>query len=206
MNDSVKFTLFYAARVLVYAGLLILLNAIYMYDAKNPTVTGKFGEVSMTEVTQEVFLFLLVVMFIFIGRIDRQLKPIANLISVFFLMAFIREFNNWIDFWFCLVLPLMVLFAWLLFRDRKKIFPALHRFLENSYTAYFMTGFLVTFVFSRFFGRTVLWEAILESDYNRWAKNAAEEGIELLGYTLFFIGGVEILLSVIRKRREVKQA
>ncbi len=206
MNNSVKFTLFYAARVLVYAGLLILINVIFMYDAQNPTVTGKFGEVSMTEIVQEVFLFLLGVMFIFTGRIDRQLTPIANLISVFFFMAFIREFNNQIDFWFYLVLPLMVLFAWLLFRDRKRIFPSLHRFLENPYTAYFMTGFLVTFVFSRFFGRTVLWEAILESDYNRWAKNAAEEGIELLGYTLFFIAGVEILLSVIRKRREADKA
>jgi hypothetical protein len=206
MNDSVKFTLFYAARVLVYAGLLILLNAIYMYDAANPTVTGKFGEVSMTEITQEVFLFLLGVMFIFTGRIDRQLKPIANLISVFFFMAFIREFNNQIEFWFYLVLPLIVLFAWLLFRDRKKIFSSLHRFLEIPYTAYFVIGFLVTFVFSRFFGRTVLWEAILESDYNRWAKNAAEEGIELLGYSLFFIAGVEILLSVIRKSREIREA
>ena len=205
MNDSVKFTLFYAARVLVYAGLLILLNAIYMYDAANPTVTGKFGEVSMTEIAQELFLFLLGVMFIYTGRIDRQLAPIANLISVFFFMAFIREFNNQIDFWFYLVLPLMLLFAWLLFRDRKKIFQSLHRFLEIPYTAYFVTGFLVTFVFSRFFGRTVLWEAILESGYNRWAKNAAEEGIELLGYTLFFIAGVEILLSVIRKRREANQ-
>jgi hypothetical protein len=65
-----------------------------------------------------------------------------------------------------------------------------------------VTGFLVTFVFSRLFGRTKLWEAILEADYNRWGKNAAEEGIELLGYSLFLIAGIEILLSVVKSARK----
>lgn len=205
MNYSVKFTLSYAARIFVYIGIMFLLNAIFMYDAQNPTSTGKFGEVSMTEFTQEVFLFLSGVLFIFIGRYNRDLTPIANLISIFFFMSFIREFNNYIPFWFYLVLPLIILFFYLLFRDRKRIFASAHKFLEIPYTAYFVSGFLITFVFSRLFGRTKFWEALLETDYNRWAKNAAEEGIELLGYTFFFIASVEIFLAVKRKRKQLEK-
>lgn len=202
MDNSVKFTISYAARVFVYIGIMFLLNAVFMFDAQNPTVTGKFGEVSMTEITQEVFLFLSGVLFIFIGRYNRELTPIANLISIFFFMSFIREFNNSIPFWFYLVLPLMGLFFYLLYRDRKRIFNSAYKFLEIPYTAYFITGFLITFVFSRLFGRSKFWEALLEDDFNRWAKNAAEEGIELLGYTFFFIASVEIFLAVLRKRKQ----
>lgn len=201
MNDSLKYVFFYGFRILAYVGFMILLNAIFMYDAQNPTVTGKFGEVSLTEITQELFLFVLGIIFIITGRYDKQITAISNLLSVFFFMAFIREFNNYIDFWFFLVLPLILLFAWFIYRDRHKLIPATRSLLELPSTAYMIIGFLVTFVFSRFFGRTVFWEAILEQDYNRWAKNAAEEGLELLGYALFLIGGIEILISVIRKRK-----
>jgi hypothetical protein len=206
MGYSVKFSLSFAARILVYVGIMFLLNAIFMYDAQNTTDTGKFGEISITEFTQEVFIFLSGVLFIFIGRNNRDLTPIANLISIFFFMSFIREFNNYIPFWFYLVLPFMVLFFYLIYRDRKKIFASAQKFLEIPYTAYFVTGFLITFVFSRLFGRSKFWEALLETDYNRWAKNAAEEGIELLGYTFFFIASVEIFLAVIRKRKQTEKA
>jgi len=206
MDYSVKFTLSFAARILVYIGIMFLLNAIFMYDAQNPTVTGKFGEVSMTEIAQEVFLFISGILFIFIGRYNRDLIPIANLISIFFFMSFIREFNNYIPFWFYLVLPLMILFFYLLYRDRKSIFASVHKFLEIPYTAYFVSGFLITYVFSRLFGRSKFWKALLETDYNRWAKNAAEEGIELLGCTFFFIASVEIFLAVIRKRKQTEKA
>lgn len=204
MNSSVRFVLIYIWRILAYAGWMVLLNAIFLYDARNPTVTGKFGEVSMTEITQEVILFILGVIFLIAARYSRQIAPVFKLASVFFFMAFIREFNNQIDYWFYLVLPLIFVFAWILVKERKSLFTALKGFLEIPSTAYFVTGFLVTFVFSRFFGRTVLWESIMEDSYNRWAKNAAEEGIELLGYSLFLIAGIEILYSVIRNHRSGK--
>jgi len=202
MNTSLRTILLFSVRIVVYSGLMVLLNQIFLYDATHPTSTGKFGEVSATEIAQEAILFLLGLVFLATGRLNKAISPISKLISVFFFMAFIREFNNQIDFWFYLVFPLIFLFAWLLFRNRKALVPAMKYFLELPATAYFMVGFLVTFVFSRFFGRTVLWEAIMENDYNRWAKNAAEEGIELLGYALFLVAGVEILVAVLRKHRQ----
>lgn len=205
MKESLRYSLLYLARIAVYAALMFALNAVFMYDAQHPTVTGKFGEVSGTEILQELFLFLLGIIFIFVARLDRSIAAIANLISVFFFMAFIREFNNQIDYWFYLVLPLMLLFAWLAFRDRKKLVDGFYNLLQIPSVAYLFIGFLVTFIFSRLFGRTKFWEALLEESYTRPAKNAAEEGIELLGYSLFFIAGIEILFYVLRKRKEEKR-
>lgn len=206
MNNELRTIVSFSLRVVVYAGLMFLLNEIFMYDATHPTSTGKFGEVSVTEIAQEAFLFMLGLIFLMVGRFNPGLTPISRLMSVFFFMAFIREFNNQIDFWFYLVLPLMLLFFWMLYHYRKDLLTSITKLLKIPETGYLVTGFLVTFVFSRLFGRTKLWEAILEADYNRWGKNAAEEGIELLGYSLFLIAGIEIFLSVIRSSKKGNQA
>lgn len=206
MNNELRTIVSFSLRVVVYAGLMFLLNEIFMYDATHPTSTGKFGEVSVTEIAQEAFLFMLGLIFLMVGRFNPGLTPISRLMSVFFFMAFIREFNNQIDFWFYLVLPLMLLFFWMLYHYRKDLLTSITKLLKIPETGYLVTGFLVTFVFSRLFGRTKLWEAILEADYKRWGKNAAEEGIELLGYSLFLIAGIEILLSVIRSSKKGNQA
>lgn len=203
--DSVRFTLSYIFRIILYAGIMFLLNALYMYDAQNITSTGKFGEISATEIAQEVFLFLSGLMFIFVARRNKDLRVIAWLAALFFFMSFIREFNNFVDFWFYLVLPLALAFVWIFFRNFKYFFPSMAKLLEMPATAYLVIGFLVTFVFSRLFGRTKFWEALLESDYNRWAKSAAEEGIELLGYALLFIGSLEIFISVVKRSRKISE-
>ncbi len=205
MNDSLKYLLSFTLRVILYAALMVLLYGIFMIDARVETATGKFGENSMTEIMQEIILFLLGLIFLAASRLNKGMSPVTRLISLFFFMAFIREFNNQIDFWFYLVLPLLLLFAWLAIRDRKRLMTAAHQFLEMPVTAYFVTGFLVTFIFSRLFGKTSLWTALLGDHYHRWAKNAAEEGIELLGYALFFIAGIEILVYLLKIRKRKTQ-
>ena len=202
MNTRTKDIVFFAARVMIYASLMILLNAVYIYDAYHVTSTGKFGEISGTEILQEIILFLSGAIFLFSGFKERELVPMYRLISLFFFMSFIREFNNQLDYWFYLVIPLLVLFFWTAWNERKKLLPSLHAFIKKPVIAWFVIGFLVTFVFSRLFGRSELWQAILENNYNRWVKNAAEEGVELLGYTLLLIGGIEILTSILKNRNE----
>ncbi len=193
--------LFFASRVILYSLLMVLLNAVFFYDARHATATGKFGELSGTEILQELFLFLSGVLFLITGRKDKTLAPVTNLVSLLFFMAFIREFNNQLEYWFYLVLPLALLSGWLLLRNRHVLFPALLRFIRKPEIPWFIAGFLVTFVFSRFFGRTAFWEALLEGNYSRWAKNAAEEGVELLGCSFFLIAGIEILVSTRKNRK-----
>ena len=114
MKSATGYVLQYILRFLGYIGIMFLINAIYMHDAQMVTSTGKFGEISVTEITQEVFLFLSAFMFLFIGRMDHSLSTVSNLISIFLTMSFIRELNNYIDFWFYLVLPLIFLFIWII--------------------------------------------------------------------------------------------
>jgi hypothetical protein len=201
MNNSIRNILFFIFRIFCYSLIMIALNLIYSHDATYITSTGKFGENSWTEIVQEVVLFMAGVVFIIISRKNQELNVISNLIAIFFFIAFIREFNNQIPFWFYLEIPLILVFAWLLFHNRQRIIVSAEAFIMNPVIAWFITGFLVTFVFSRFFGRTVFWKTILEGDYNRWAKNAAEEGIELLGYTLFLFSAVELLVQVLRNNK-----
>jgi hypothetical protein len=194
MSSSLKYILLFTLRVLCYVTVMVLLNVIFMHDANNITSTGKFGENSWTEKIQELFLFVTGLIFMAIGRYEKTLTSIAYLLSVFFFMALIREFNNQIPFWFYLEIPLIIIFFGLTYQNRSKLISSIHHLIESRTIAWLVIGFLVTFVFSRFFGRTVFWQHLLENDYNRWGKNAAEEGIELLGYTLLLIGSIELFI------------
>jgi hypothetical protein len=201
MDRNIRAVVFFALRVFLYALIMFLLNVVLFHDAQTVTSTGKFGENSWTEILQEAFLFCLGILMLFTSRTDSVLKPMTNLMSLIFFMAFIREFNNQVPWWFYLEIPLILLFLGLLITYRKKLTDSVYVLLENRALAWLVIGFLVTFVFSRLFGRTSFWEHLLETDYNRWAKNAAEEGIELLGYALMFIGGIEMLVEAIRGKR-----
>lgn len=52
------------------------------------------------------------------------------------------------------------------------------------------TGLLIVLVFSRLFGMNALWENLMLDGYNRVVKNMAEEGCELLGYSLCTLASV----------------
>jgi hypothetical protein len=204
MKESVKFVLLFTVRIILYAALMVILNFVYIHDAAHITSTGKFGENSWTEIMQESILFITGLIFIAIGRYDKELNTVTNLASIFFFMALIREFNNQITYWPWLEIPLIILFLGLTYYNRTKFISSILRILNHRALAWLVIGFLVTFVFSRLFGRTVFWQQLLENDYNRWAKNAAEEGIELLGYSFLFIGGVELFIQTLCDRKKLK--
>lgn len=196
MEKTSKDLLSIIIRFLIYSAFMVLLNMIFLYDAHHETSTGKFGEYSLTEIVQESIVLLLVLIFFFTGRLSRDYFPIPQVLSLFFCIAFVRELNIILDSWFLMVLPLILLTGWLLYKGRKVLISSLHKFIEIPGFSCFMAGWLITFIFSRLFGRKVLWTSIMENDYNRWVKNAAEEGTELLGYSILLIAGVEILLHI----------
>lgn len=202
LEKNLKYLLSIIIRFLIYAALMALLNMIFLYDANHETSTGKFGEYSLTEIVQEIIVFFLALIFFFTGRINRDYFPILQILSLFFLIAFIREFNIILDSLFLMVLPLILLSGWFLYKGRKVLVNSLHKFIKIPGFSYFMAGWLITFIFSRLFGRKVLWTSIMGNDYNRWVKNAAEEGTELLGYTILLIAGIEILLHVLENKNK----
>jgi hypothetical protein len=187
-------------RLLFYAAILFGISHLIYLDSITLTVTGKFGEDSYTEWTQEIFILLSSVLYFALGRYDRGITGFTGLLSGMALIAFIREFNNYFHAWFSGAWQLFALTALILtiiyvYRYRKTLVKPFYDFLKLPAFGVTLSGFIVVMVFSRLFGRGSLWRNIFQVEElegpTRWAKNAAEEGTELLGYALLFIGALE---------------
>jgi len=190
-------------RFIIYGLLMAALNLVFRFDAGHPSEGAKFGEASVTEMVQELFLFLMSGIFLFAGLKGRDYRPFTNLLACFFFASFIREFNNTLSYWFYLVIPVLLGAVYLFIRDIKKIPDSAGKFFAGNFTAYFLIGMITTYIFSRLFGKTDFWQMIMEESYSRYAKNAGEECIELLGYSFLLISAIEFYLFVNKSKRTV---
>ncbi len=197
--------LFIAFRVIGYSLLVLLMAEVIRFDALYPMEEGFFGEISFTEILQEIILFLLIILFFFLGNKYKRVQPVANLVALFFLISFIREFNFLISGWVYPALGVMAFAGWLVVRDFKKLNPATRIFFEQPASAWLFSGILVTYVFSRLFGRSKFWLLLYSEENYRLAKAAVEEGTELLGYSLILIGAVEFFIAWGIPKKEEKK-
>ncbi len=186
--------LFIAVRVVVYALLIFGIAEGIFFDAAHPLEDGYFGEITFTEIGQEFILFILFCFYMVLGFKWREIQPVSNLVSLFFLMSFIREFNFLVDKWIFPVLVVFAFFFWLFIRDFKKIKAAAIRFFSVPASSWLLSGFLATYIFSRLMGRTKFWQLLYHDESYRLAKAATEEGIELMGNTIMLIGAIEFLI------------
>lgn len=181
-------------RILVYASLMYGIAEAIFFDAANPMEEGYFGEITLTEIGQEIILFTLFVFYLFIGFKWKEIQVVSNFVSLFFLMAFIREFNFILDGWIYPVLVVLGILIYLIIRDFKKIKAATIAFFSRPAAHWFIAGLVVTLVFSRLMGRSKFWRLLYHDESYRLAKAATEEGLELMGDTLMLISGIEFLL------------
>jgi hypothetical protein len=182
-----------ALRVVIYSIVMFGLAEAVRFDALFPMEEGYFGEISLVEILQEIILFFLFVFYLVFGFKYREIQPVSNIVSLFFLISFIREFNFLISFWAYPALFVLVIIGWLVVRDFKKLKPATQKFFSYPASAWVFSGFLVTYIFSRLFGRSKFWLLIYDESNYRLAKAATEEGIELLGDALMLIGAIEFI-------------
>lgn len=173
----------------------------YFFDAAHPMEDGYFGEITFTEIGQEIILFCLFAFYLLIGRKWKEIQVVANFISLFFLMAFIREFNFLLDWWFYPVLAVLAILTWLIVRDFKKIKQSCVEFFSKPPSQWFLAGFIVTLVFSRLMGRSKFWRLLYDEENYRLAKAATEEGLELMGNTLMLISAIEFLLFYLFEKK-----
>ena len=196
--------LFIAIRVIIYSLLMYGIAEGIFFDAVHPMEEGYFGEITFTEISQEVILFVLFLFYLFLGFKWKGIQPVANIVSLFFLISVIRELNFLIDHWIYPVLLVLGIMIWLVIRDFSKLKNTTLEFFRIPASAWFFSGFLVTYIFSRLFGRATFWRILYPGDNYRLAKAAAEEGIELLGDTLMLIGAIEFLLWFLVERKNKK--
>ena len=164
--------LFIAIRVVAYSLLMFGTAEAIFFDAAHPMEVGYFGEISFTEIGQELILFILFGFFLIFGIKWKEIQPVSNIASLFFLMSFIREFNFLIEHWIYPVLLVLVIILWLVIRDFKKIKVATIQFFSVPASSWFFSGFLITYIFSRLFGRSKFWQLLYHDESYRLAKAA----------------------------------
>lgn len=182
---------FVAIRIIVYAFLVFGISEAIFYDAGHPYGDSYFSERTLTEIGQEIIFFVLFGLYLFLGFKWKAIQPFSNLVALFFLMSFIREFNFLALDWSYLALVVLIFFIWLVIRDWKKILEATTLFFSAPPSSWFLAGFLTTYIFSRLMGRSKFWRLMYDDVSYRLAKAATEEGIELMGDTVMLIGAIE---------------
>lgn len=184
-------------KFICYAVLLFGVAQIIATDAK----LQSFKENSNTEHGQDFVLFTSFLLILFIGYKFQKIRTLSYTMGALLLVSFIREMDAFFD-------TLLFHGAWAYFAGlavagyviliRKKItsFTSELNLVKDHISLGMVTiGLLIIHVFSRLYGRKKMWKALMgEDQFMRIVKDASEEGIELLGYTIIFIGIVELFL------------
>lgn len=194
-------------RLGAYSVLVFIASQIFMYDASKSLLEGpKFTEYSLTELFQEVLFFLASIVFFIVAYRFEDSRPTAILAGGFTSVAFCREFDFLTDsinssFWGVtsgIVILTVLAVSW---KYRKNLTKSYYEYYNSKAFAYMLSGILVTFLFSRLFGKGDFWKTLMEEHYIRSVKNAAEECVEVMGDILIFISSVEYFIFKVQQKR-----
>ena len=194
-------------RGLLYFLTVILVSQLISLEGYSELTESRYGEASLTEKLQILFSAICCLAFLATARISERLRPVAVILAAVVGMMLIREADAFLDenvfdgAWQTFVVIVLGLAAVYLKVQPNPIMPSVEAFSRLPSAGVLMSGFLVTFVFSRLFGRRSFWEAVMGEGYLRVVKNIVEEGTELVGYSLILIAAVDLLLHTITQRR-----
>ncbi|MDD1963761.1 hypothetical protein NPS29_00350 [Pseudomonas putida] len=157
-------------------------------------------EISFTEITQEAMLFVCAALFWTApgSASERGFKVLAG---GFFACLLMRELDGLFDpishsAW-CWPFCAIALFCiWKAFKPgiAQNSLDALAAFTRTPMFGSISTC-LGILIFSRIFGTGALWHIILDEGYARLAKTAAEEGVELLTYSMWLAAVIEYFVA-----------
>lgn len=174
---------------------IILIAPLAVYIDTNILGTG-IREASVTEYSQETLLAISSLIFFALAYFNKSLRGFAILVGGFFGTMLIREMDQVLDavfhgFW---VYP-AVLWAGLIIaiamRFRHDLLATMATAARSHSFVYIVLGLAIVLAFSRVFGTTSLWLAVLDgSNAAKVVKNTVQEGLELLGYLLIFVGSI----------------
>ncbi|GAA3911720.1 hypothetical protein [Luteimonas lutimaris] len=165
------------------------------------------GERSLVELTQECFLAATVLAFARLARHARDERAFAVLAAGLFACMLVRELDAVFDvllFHGAWVVPaglLAVGCCLYALRDWRGALSSLARFVQSRQGAVLTLGLVVVVAYSRLFGVSAIWQGLLGDQYLRVFKNAAEESIELLGYTCIAAAALSYVTVRLRASR-----
>lgn len=175
---------------------LVYVDVVWMNDGLH--------ENSFTEVAQEVMLAGIMLLCFYRAATFPQLRGSLTLIGGFYGCMLIREMDflfdelhhgSWV--WFALAMTFSCLLVAL--RRPTRTIEGLSALLQHRAWPMMAAGLLTILVFSRLFGMNVLWRHLMPGDYHHVVKNMAEEGSELMGYSLCLLSSLRYLLFFPRR-------
>ncbi|MCH4564134.1 hypothetical protein MKP05_13535 [Halomonas sp. EGI 63088] len=161
---------------------------------------ARFSERGFIELAQSGLLAIASALLLYTRQVLRQLPTVTLLMFAFIFSSLIREQDAFLDnhvfdgAWQLLVTLVVVPSLYLVIRARRRFLAEFAAYANSFSFGLFAAGVLATYVFSRLYGRSAFWEAVLEEHYARTFKDAAEEVVELFGYALILIAVIELAL------------
>lgn len=191
-------------RVVAYAVLATVVAQVALFEARHFTGPDQFSELGYVELAQTGLLGISVALAAVGAWRSDTPAPLLTCLALGFAILFVRENDQVLELWLphgiwkWPALALLIALGAVFLRHRSLIFEQLRTLADLPAFGVFLAGF-ATLVFSRLFGRSDFWQAVMEERYWRPVKNAAEEGTELFALALLAAGTVE-LLAAWRKR------
>lgn len=200
-----------AVRVLVYAASLAAVCGIVILQATAASASNLYAEDSVTEYLQLVFLLVPIAIFARIGASDATRRCLCVLLGGLLSSAVIRE-CDWVferhvfaGAWQACVGVVLAVTLAVVYRRRRELRTEIENFAGTPSFGIMLSGFLIVGVFSRLFGKSDLWKAVMGHGYTRMVKGAVEENVELLGYFLILVASIEWLLPCVRASKTESQ-
>lgn len=184
-----------ALYILLIAGIAqgVYYEALYLPESR-------FSERGFTELAQSGLLALSTLLLLYVRFGLHALPQVSLLLLAFVASSLVREQDAHLDShvfdgaWQLLVALIILPSLYSVIRQRRAFVAQFAGYANSLSFGLFAAGFLTTYVFSRLYGRSEMWQAILREDYVRTFKDAAEEVVELFGYALILIAMIELAL------------
>ncbi|WP_417595206.1 hypothetical protein [Oceanospirillum sp.] len=188
----------------LFLGLFMLVAPGVLYiDAV--VLNQSVDETSVTEILQEIFLFISLLCYLVLYIKSRGKEPFFALVTAFYGVLFIRELDMFLDaivhgFWKYPAIVVALTGIYIGVKGWQKTRQSLYTFLEIPGGVFTAFGVLLVLFFSRIFGSSKIWEPIMQDRYLYLFKSAIQESIELYGYSIIFIGSVMVFYRLFFKK------
>ncbi len=158
-------------------------------------------EDSAIEIAQESYLFIIVVILIVQSFKIPKYKNLSYILALFFAMHLVREFDLFLDMvfdglWQIIAFSMLGLAVLLFVKNKQIIIQQIGALKNDISTGLFLLGLTLLHVLSRLWGKSDNWKTLLEDNYRRVFKDLAEEGIELVSYSILLIATIQLFLTL----------
>jgi hypothetical protein len=172
-------------------------GSLRLHVLVNPSDQFGTSEFSPIEIIQPIIIAVCGGLMVWVANYCPSQRPIAIPFGALALAFMIRELDYFLDryvadnLWQVLIgFPAAFVIVYV-YRVRKRFKIAWVRLWPSPGMALLFAGAAILFAFVQFVGHEPLWMSLLGENYQRVAKLAAEEFIELIGYFLWLIGTIE---------------